>query len=161
MTRNYFALLARRRTVATAFVTSLRRIPLCLPAFRACWTSAVKSRFAGGCRTLKITTSLSPSTTNCAPALSPRRTRISSGMTTCPLDDRVVVAASLIAAPGVIVLLVRSGWARRDASRHTHPWSAPLPGAYGDRARTRDAADLNAVGEPPSGAEGRGQRGAR
>ena len=30
------------------------------------------------------------------PTFSPRRDRISSGITTCPLDDRVVVAASVI-----------------------------------------------------------------
>src|SRR5579872_269273 len=75
---------------------SPRRTPLCLAATRACWSSIPNSRLSGGCKTLRITTSRSPSTTNRAPGLSPRRVRISSGITTCPLEERVVVVASLM-----------------------------------------------------------------
>ena len=45
----------------------------------------------GGEISLRITESLFPKTTNCVPDLSPSLLRISSGITTCPLDDILVV----------------------------------------------------------------------
>ena len=90
-----------RRTLETALATSARRRPARFAASRARATSDVNSPSAGGSRTLKITTSRSATTTNCAPAFSPNRVRISSGMTTCPFEDRVVVAASIVGSSGM------------------------------------------------------------
>jgi hypothetical protein len=41
---------------------------------------------------LRITTSRFPTTTNCVPAFKPNRSRTSSGMTTCPLEDMRILA---------------------------------------------------------------------
>lgn len=80
------------RTLATATLTS----DLFNPALRACRLArpirSLNSLTGGDEMALRITTSRFPMTTNCVPAFNPRRPRISSGMTTCPLEDMQVVA---------------------------------------------------------------------
>src|SRR4030042_3723210 len=56
--------------------------------------------WAGGEIALRITTSSLPSTTNCDPSFSLSFFRIFSGMTTCPLEDILVVARF-----GIVLLL--------------------------------------------------------
>ena len=46
----------------------------------------------GGLTTFKMTTSPSPTTINCTPAVRPSRFLTSSGITTCPFEERRVVA---------------------------------------------------------------------
>ena len=88
-----------RRTFFAALAMSARVMPVCFATCRARPTKVANSLSDGGSSSLKITTSRSAITTNCAPASSPSCKRISSGMTTCPLDDSVVVAAVVMAAP--------------------------------------------------------------
>jgi hypothetical protein len=80
------------RTFRTARATS----DTCSPASRACRRAlaamAANSFRAGVAIVLRITTSRSPMTTNCAPAFNPSRLRTASGMTTCPFDDMRVVS---------------------------------------------------------------------
>jgi hypothetical protein len=54
-----------------------------------------------------MTTSLSPTTTNCEPVFNFSRLRIDSGMTTWPLDDIFVVAKSAIYAPPKVIVIVK------------------------------------------------------
>src|SRR5665648_1183076 len=65
-----------------------------IPAFRASlWTLVSifpNSSGDGGRIIFRTTVSPDPMTTNCAPGFRPRRSRTSSGMTTCPLDDSFV-----------------------------------------------------------------------
>src|SRR6266571_4753443 len=70
------------------------------PARRACprtlVASARNSDLAGVSIRLRITTSPSPMTTNCAPGSRPRAFRTSSGITTWPFEESVVVATVTI-----------------------------------------------------------------
>src|SRR3990172_1601169 len=80
------------RTLATASVISECFRPAFLPCWRASAINASNSFIDGEDIALRITTSSSPTTTNWEPVLNLSRLRISSGMTTWPLEDIFVVA---------------------------------------------------------------------
>ena len=91
------------RTAAIALEISEDLIPWVLACFLARRINPSKSFMDGAVRVLKMMASPSPMTTNWDPAASWSLSRISSGMTTCPLEDIRVVASRLMA----IFLLVR------------------------------------------------------
>ena len=75
------------RTFRIAARTSDRFMPACRACLRASAMSSSNCSMDGGEIALRMTVSLSPTTTNCEPAFKLSRFRIPSGMTTCPLDD--------------------------------------------------------------------------
>jgi hypothetical protein len=85
------------------FVTTASTSDFLNPALRACCRArpikSLNSLTEGAEIALRITTSRLPTTTNCVPTFNPNRSRISSGMTTCPLDDMRVVAKLSIDTP--------------------------------------------------------------
>src|SRR5206468_1038238 len=86
----------RLRTLRMVFRRSAGLKPTRRASLRALATRARNSLLAGASIRLRITTSPSPMTTNCTPASRPRAFRTSSGMTTCPLDESLVVATAAI-----------------------------------------------------------------
>jgi hypothetical protein len=129
----------RPRTLATAASTSA----FLNPALRACflaWPSrSLNSLTEGAEIAFRITPSRFPTTTNCVPAFKPNRSRISSGMTTCPLDDIRVVAKLSIDTSFLTSKII--SWFRRSVNKYVlirpgspTPWIYPsslfLKGAF-------------------------------
>ena len=86
----------RPRTAAIARSTSRGFMPAVRACLRALRISRSNCFMEGTVSVFRITTSPSPTTTNCDPADRFMRFRSSSGMTTCPFDDIFVVATAII-----------------------------------------------------------------
>src|SRR3989475_10565693 len=81
----------RRRTLQTAFWMSAGLIPARRARLRTRAARARNSPRLGALIRFKITTSPSPITTNWAPVSRPRAFLTSSGITTCPFEESLVV----------------------------------------------------------------------